>query len=251
MIWAIDIGNSRVVSGWMRDLKVVRRHAAHTQVLRASSGALRWARDLRKLGEADQVIVSSVVPPVDSVVARAVLKVFGEKADFVVPGDPKLGIEIRYKKPREVGADRVVNSLAAKHLYGAPVIVVDYGTGTTFDVVDKTGAYRGGVIVPGIGMSLKAMHDQTAKLPLVKFAKVKKTVGRTTTEAIRSGIYYGTLGETREILSRIRKELGAARCPAVATGGWCHVFENTGLFREIKPDLTLMGLALAAGRMHA
>jgi type III pantothenate kinase len=251
MIWAIDIGNSRVVSGWMRHLKVVRRHAAVTQVFRSSSSALSWARALRKLGEADHVIVSSVVPPVDSVVAKAVLNVFGKKADFVVPGDSKLGIEIRYKKPREVGADRVVNSLAARHLFGAPVIVVDYGTGTTFDVVDKSGAYLGGVIVPGIGMSLKAMHDQTAKLPLVKFAKVKKTVGRTTTEAIRSGIYYGTLGETREILSRIRKELGSAQCPAVATGGWCHVFEDAGLFREIEPDLTLLGMALAAGRLHA
>jgi type III pantothenate kinase len=250
MIWAIDIGNSRVVSGWMRDLKVVRRHTAETLRLRDLSGALGWARALRKLGGAEQVIVSSVVPPVDSAVGKALLRVFGGKADFIVPGDPKLGIRVRYKKPREVGADRVVNSLAAKYLYGAPVIVVDYGTGTTFDVVDKAGAYQGGVIVPGIGMSLRAMHDQTAKLPLVKFAKVKKTVGRTTTEAIRSGIYYGTLGETREILSRIRKELGAA-APAVATGGWCHVFEDTGLFREIEPDLTLMGMALAAGRIHA
>jgi len=162
----------------------------------------------------------------------------------VAPGRPDLGIAVRIQKPKEVGADRVVNSLAARHLYGAPVIVVDYGTGTTFDVVDPRGAYAGGVIVPGIGMSLKAMHDQTAKLPLVKFAKVRRTIGRNTADAIRSGIYFGTMGETREILARLRAELRAPRCPAVATGGWCRVFEGSGLFKKIEPDLTLMGMAL-------
>ncbi|MGH7739262.1 MAG: type III pantothenate kinase, partial [bacterium] len=197
MIWAIDIGNSRVVSGRMRGLRVQRRHQAETKTLKHFSTALRWARLIRRWGDADLVVVSSVVPPVDRLVSRAVEAVFGRRPDFVVPGKKELGIPVRYKRPREVGADRLVNSLAARHLYGAPVIVVDYGTGTTFDVVDKKGAYLGGVIVPGIGMSLKAMHEQTAKLPLVRFSKVRRTVGRTTADAIRSGIYYGTLGETR------------------------------------------------------
>jgi type III pantothenate kinase len=252
MIWAIDIGNSRVVSGWMRDLKVIRRHAAETKTLRKLSTALAWAKALRRLGGGSDLglVISSVVPPVDQNVAQALLKSFGFKPDFVLPGKRDLGIKVHYERPQEVGADRVVNSLAARHLFGAPVIVVDYGTGTTFDVVDKQGAYRGGVIVPGIGMSLKAMHDQTAKLPLVKFSKVKKTVGRNTADAIRSGIYYGTLGETREILLRIRKELGAA-APAVATGGWCHVFKDAGLFQKIEPDLTLIGLALFRQGLHA
>ncbi|HET9870437.1 MAG TPA: type III pantothenate kinase [bacterium] len=246
MIWAVDIGNSRTVSGRLKGLRVLRRRTAPTPPLRGLSAARAWARGLKRLGGADRVVVSSVVPPVDGPVRRALGEVFGRRPDFVVPGDPGLSIPVRYRRPREVGADRVVNGLAARHLFGAPVIVVDYGTGTTFDVVDAAGAYRGGVIVPGIGMSLKAMHDQTAKLPLVRFAKVRRTVGRTTADAIRSGIYYGTLGETREILARIRAELGAPRCPAVATGGWCGVFRGSGLFKAIAPDLTLQGLSLFA-----
>jgi len=250
MIWAIDIGNSRAVSGWMSHLKVLKRHDFKTMDLRKQKDAFRWAKQLKRLGTAESFIVSSVVPPVDEKVRKAIGVIFRKKTDFVDPTRKNLGIGIRYKRPKEVGADRIVNSLAAKHLYGAPVIVVDFGTGTTFDVVDCRGAYRGGVIVPGIGMSLKAMHDQTAKLPLVKYAKVQKVIGQTTEDAIRSGIYYGTIGEAKEILRRIRKELGV-KAPAVATGGWCHIFKNADLFNHIEPDITLIGMAILARRNHA
>jgi len=250
MIWAIDVGNSRVVSGWMEQLRVLKHHEFETATLRRPAGALKWARELKRRGNAGSLVVSSVVPPVDRGIRRTLRLVFGVEPAFVDPTSKNMGIPIRYKRPREVGADRIVNSLAARHLYGAPVIVVDYGTGTTFDVIDRQGAYRGGVIVPGIGMSLKAMHDQTAKLPLVKYAKVRRAIGQTTAEAMRSGIYYGTIGETREILQRIREELGA-RAPALATGGWCHIFKNTGLFHRIEPDITLIGMALWARRNHA
>ncbi len=242
MFWSVDIGNSRAVSGYMRGIHPVRKTFVETSRLRTLSGALRWAKGLQKKGPGEGFIIASVVPAVDGMVRMAVEKASGQAPFFVNPlRNP--GISIHYRKPREVGADRIVNSIAAKKIFGAPVIVVDYGTATTFDVVDGGGAYRGGVIWPGIGMSLKALHQQTAKLPLVTFAKTRSAVGTTTKDGIRSGLYLGTLGATREILSRIRKQLGST-APAVATGGFCRLFEGTGLYSRIEPDLTLKGLAM-------
>jgi type III pantothenate kinase len=183
-----------------------------------------------------------VVPRTDENVRKALSETFQKPPLFVdVRRDP--GLPVHYKNPTEIGADRVINSLAARKLYGAPVIVVDYGTATTFDIVDSQGGYHGGVILPGGGISLQALHEKTAKLPLVPFAKVKNPIGLTTQEGILSGIYFGTLGATREILRGIRKQL-RRQAPAVATGGWCEVFRGTTLFRRINPDLTLIGLSL-------
>src|SRR5208282_2226850 len=130
------------------------------------------------------------------------------------------------------------------------VIVVDYGTGTTFDVVNKAGDYFGGAILPGLGISVRALHEFTAKIPLVKFEKVNFAIGRTTEEAVRSGVYHGAIGTTKELLLSIRKELGA-KAPAIATGGFCEVFRQTGLFQRIEPDLTLKGIAAIWRGNHA
>ncbi len=242
MFWAVDIGNSRTVSGHMRDNRVFRKSNVDTGRLRTLSGALRWARSLQKIGPNKGFIIASVVPAVNGPVREA-LQIATRRAPFYVDPLKEPGITIHYRKPAEVGADRIVNSIAAKKIFGAPVIVVDYGTATTFDVVDKAGAYRGGVIWPGIGMSLKALHNQTAKLPLVTFARTRNAVGSTTRDGIRSGLYFGTLGATREILLRIRKQLGSV-APAIATGGYCHWFKGTNVFHHIEPDLTLIGLAM-------
>jgi type III pantothenate kinase len=242
MLIAVDIGNSRTVSGQLRGQKVLRRSAIPTRNLRTLSQARRWAQALKKAWGGPDTVVSSVVPGVDSNVKRALREAFQVAPLFVdVKKDP--GLPVHYKKPSEIGADRVVNALAAKTLYGAPVIVVDYGTATTFDIVDAQGGYKGGVILPGVGISLQALHEKTAKLPLIPFAKVNKPIGLTTQEGIRSGIYFGTRGATREILQGIRKQLGKA-APAVATGGWCGVFRGSPIFRHINPDLTLIGLFL-------
>ncbi len=161
----------------------------------------------------------------------------------------RLGFKVHVKKPAQVGADRLANAVAAKEILGAPSIVVDYGTGTTFDVVDRSGAYGGGAILPGLGISLRALHDFTAKIPLVKFEIGHKAIGRTTEEAVRSGIYHGAIGTTRELLQKIRKELGV-KAPALATGGWSGVFRKSGLFLRIEPDLTLKGMALIWRKYH-
>lgn len=249
MIWAVLIGNTRCVSALMRGTRVVKRHIVPTDRLRKGPGVLLWANSLRKKSKAEGVIVASVVPPVDRAAQGAIQKVFGTKPEFVT-AQSQLGIKVRVKKPAQVGADRLANAVAAMEFYGAPSIVVDLGTGTTFDVVDKSGAYCGGAILPGLGISLRALHDFTAKIPLVQFEPVRYAIGRTTEEAVRSGIYHGAIGTTRELLSKIRGELGAM-APAVATGGWCRVFKGTRLFPHIEPDLTLKGLALIWRNSHA
>ena len=180
------------------------------------------------------MIVASVVPAVDKAVRNSIQRYFGWKPVFV-RADGRLGIAVNVKKPSQVGADRLANAVAAKEIYGAPAIVVDYGTGTTFDVVDKKGAYCGGAILPGLGISLRALHDFTAKIPLVKFERDKVAIGRTTEEAVRSGIYHGAIGTTRELLLKIRKELGE-EAPAIATGGWCGAFKKSRLFQRIEPE---------------
>jgi type III pantothenate kinase len=247
MIWAVDIGNTRTVSGLMLENDVVRHDFEPTLHLRSAAGARVWAKRLAQRGRSRGVVVSSVVPPVDAAVRKVLEAAFGFKPLFVT-SDLDLGFPIVYKNPREVGADRIMNGLAARELYGAPVVVVDYGTATTFDVVDARGRYVGGVILPGIGISLAALHRYTAKLPTVSFQKVRNAVGRTTREAMRSGVYHGAVGQTREILLAVRKELGRV-APSVATGGWCHLFEDSGLFQHISPDLTLKGMAVLWRRL--
>jgi type III pantothenate kinase len=249
MIWAVDIGNSSTVSGCMKERVVLERDSIPTRQLMSLSGAGKWVKRLQRLARVDDFIVSSVVPTVDGKVRKAIHQATG-KAPFRVDARKNAGIPVHYRNRSEVGADRVMNSLAARELYGAPIIVVDYGTATTFDVVDIHGAYCGGVILAGIGLSVKALHEQTAKLPLIDFTPVDRPIGTTTQEGIRSGLYYGTLGATREILLRLRKQLGRV-APAVATGGWCSHFADTHVFHHIEPDLTLIGMSILWRKLHA
>jgi len=246
MLWAIDIGNTCATSGLLVDGKIARHAETPTTDLLGASGALRWARSLRKQGSAEGFAVSSVVPKCDAPVAEAIRKVFGASALFVTP-EMDLGIRLRVKSPGEVGADRIVNALAARALFGSPCIVADFGTATTFDVVDRHGDYLGGSILPGIRTAFRALHSFTAKLPEVGFKPAQRAIGRSTEEAMRSGVWFGAIGQVREVLLRIRKEMGVV-APAVATGGFCRAFAETGIFRHVEPDLTLLGLSLVLKR---
>ncbi len=247
MIWAVLIGNTRLVAGLMKNGAALQKIATPTSSVRSAAGALKWARSLRRRSGSEGVMVASVVPPVDAIVRKALRASFGRSPLFLTYRNAGIGVKVR--KPFEVGADRLANALAARELFGAPSIVADYGTGTTFDVVDKRGCYRGGAILPGLGISLRALHEFTAKIPLVRFQKAGRALGRDTLEAVRSGIYHGAIGATRELLTGIRRELGA-KAPAIATGGWCHVFSDSKLFRLIEPDLTLKGLELAWNKLR-
>jgi type III pantothenate kinase len=249
MIWAVLIGNTRTVSALMRGNSILEKEIVPTVALKSAKAARLWAKKLEKLSKVEGIVVASVVPPVDKNVGKSLRKVFGLKPHFVTHKTP-MGVKVKVKKPAQVGADRLANAVAAKEFYGSPVIVVDYGTGTTFDVVDGSGAYCGGAILPGLGISVRALHEFTAKIPLIKFEKVSFAVGRTTEEAVRSGVYHGAIGTTKELLYRIRKEL-KKNAPAIATGGFCEVFKNTGLFRYVEPDLTLKGIAAIWRRINA
>ncbi len=249
MIWTLLVGNTRTVACLMKGERIVSRRVIKTLVLRSEAGSLSFFKGLAKVRGVKGIIIASVVPPVDGRLKRMSKKLLGSTPHFVTYRSP-LGGRVGVLKPSQAGADRLANAVAARELYGKPSIVVDYGTGTTFDVVDRQGAYVGGAILPGIGISLRALHDFTAKIPKVPFEKTRKAVGRTTEAAVRSGVYYGALGTTRELLREIRREIGP-KAPAIATGGWCRLFRSSGLFDHIDPDLTQKGMAHIWRNLHA
>src|ERR1051325_5650630 len=164
------------------------------------------------------IIISSVVPPMDSTLREVCEKYFHLKPLFVEPG-VRTGMPIHYDNPQEVGADRIVNGVAAFEKYGGPCVVVDFGTATTFDAVSRKGEYLGGVISPGIGLSADALFARTARFPRVDIRKPSKVVGTNTIASLQSGLYYGYLGLVDGILERLVAELGP-ETKVVATGGF-------------------------------
>src|SRR6202162_5991859 len=163
------------------------------------------------------IVISSVVPPLDSVLRQVCERYFNTKPLFIEPG-VKTGMQVLYDNPAEVGADRIVNSVAAFEKYGGPCIVVDFGTATTFDVVSRKGEYMGGVITPGIGISADALFQHTARLPRVDVRKPPRVLATNTVHSLQSGLYYGYLGLIDGILERLIAELGE-NVNIVATGG--------------------------------
>ncbi len=161
------------------------------------------------------------------------------------------GFEIKIDNPNEVGADRLLNTLAGGRHFGGPLIVVDFGTATTFDVVDKDGAYLGGVIAPGINMSLEALHQAAARLPRIGIGRPQAVIGTSTVPAMQSGLYWGYVGLIEGLIARIKAEYGGPM-KVIATGGLAPLFsEGTMQIERIEPDLTLDGLYLLAERNPA
>lgn len=248
MLLAIDVGNTHTVLG----------------LFEGSERRAHWRIGTRKDGTADEwrvlfgalfasggfqpsavggAIVASVVPDLDPVIRETVRRITETEPLFVAPG-MKTGVPILYDNPHEVGADRIVNAVAAIHRYGAPVIVVDFGTATTFDVVDRDGAYVGGVIVPGLGISAEALFQRAARLARVELRPPSRVIGRSTQESIQSGLFHGYLGLVESLTQRIRRELGAD-APLVATGGLAPVFDGwLPDCRAVDPGLTLDGLRI-------
>jgi len=189
------------------------------------------------------IIISSVVPPVDSVLREVCERYFHTKPLFVEPGI-KTGMPVLYENPGEVGADRVVNGVAAFEKYGGPCIIVDFGTATTFDAVSARGEYLGGVITPGIGISADALFERTARLPRVDIRKPPRVIGTTTVGSIQSGLYYGYLGLVDSILERMLAELGP-QTKIVATGGLAPLIgQGSKYIRAVDDLLTLEGLRI-------
>jgi type III pantothenate kinase len=189
------------------------------------------------------VILSSVVPPLAPIWERVCRKLFGRPPMVVGPGI-KTGMPVRYENPREVGADRIVNAVAAFELVGGPVIAVDFGTATTFDCISERGEYLGGAIFPGIHIAMEALFDRASMLHRVEITRPRSVIGRTTTASLQSGLLFGYAGLVDAMVERIRGELGA-HARVVATGGLAQRIANeTKTIERVEPFLTLEGLRL-------
>lgn len=189
------------------------------------------------------IVISSVVPPLDPVLRQVCERYFNLKPLFIEPG-VKTGMPVHYDNPAEVGADRIVNAVAAFEKYGGPCVVVDFGTATTFDCVSGKGEYMGGVICPGIGISADALFQRTARLPRVEIRKPARVIGSNTVGSLQSGLYYGYLGLVDGILELLLKELGP-ETPGIATGGLGSMIGTGSKYiKHVDEFLTLEGLRI-------
>jgi type III pantothenate kinase len=244
----VDVGNTNTVFGIYRgdDLVADFRLSTDTERTADEYGAMLlplFGRAGIDPASASAVIVSSVVPPLNTTLTRLSSEFFGRPPLYVEPGI-RTGMPIRYDNPAEVGADRIVNAVAAVKRYGAPVIVLDFGTATTFDVVSARGEYLGGVIAPGLGISAEALFSRAARLARVEVREPARVIGRTTQESIQSGLFHGYVALVEGLVRRVREELGVA-APVVATGGIAPVFrESLSFLDAVDPGLTLEGLRL-------
>jgi type III pantothenate kinase len=248
MLFTIDVGNTNTVLGVFRGEELVanwRLTTAREQTV-DEYGVL--TRNLFTLAGLDRdaitgVIISSVVPPVNWTLAEMARVYFGKKALFVELG-VKTGMAVLVDNPSEVGADRIVNGVAAFHKYGGPCIVVDFGTAITFDAISAKGEYLGGVIAPGLGISSEALFARAARLPRVEIKDPGKVIGTNTITHMQAGLYYGAVDMVDGMLARMKKELGES-VKVVATGGQARLVAKGSKHIEHTDDfLTLTGLRL-------
>ena len=248
MLLVIDVGNTNMVLGVYKDTELLDHWRIATDRQRTTDEygvlirELFYLNDLRA-DDINAIIISSVVPPVVPTLERMCQRYFGLSPLLIGPG-VKTGMDIRSDNPREVGADRIVNAVAAYEKYGGPVIIVDFGTATTFCAVDAKGVYLGGSICPGIGISTEALVQRTAKLPRIELKRTDSVICRNTIESMQAGVFYGFVGQVEGIVSRMRRELDMS-ARVVATGGLAVVIAPaTKAIDVVEPMLTLEGLRI-------
>lgn len=247
MLLAIDIGNTSIKVGIFDHDNLIMNWQLATELNRQSDeyGMLLLSLLSNKkinAADIDGVVLCSVVPPLVSTFQKTSQKYLCI-SPLTIEAGIRTGVRICVENPRELGADRVVNAVAAHSLYGESVIVIDLGTATTFDVISKDGDYIGGVIAPGVGIASEALFLHTAALPRIEFSQPLEVIGRNTISAMQSGIFYGYIGLIENILKQIENCL-ACKTTIVATGGYAQLINEIMAIDKIEPNLTLIGLQL-------
>jgi type III pantothenate kinase len=238
---AIDVGNTQTALGLFEDGALARSWRLATEPQRTGDELGLFLGGLLELSSLEGISLASTVP--------TLIRSYEELATgagvrlLVLGPGTKTGIPIRYDDPREVGPDRIANAVAARGRYGAPSIVVDFGTSTNFDVVSPAGEYVGGVLAPGIEVSMDALFERAARLVKVDFVAPENAIGKTTESALRSGLVYGFAGQIDGIVERIRAELGDEAAPVIATGGLAELIApHANTIDRVDAYLTLEGL---------
>ena len=257
MLLAIDVGNTNVVFALFEGPEIRARWRIATDPRRTGDEYAVWLMQLLEIEGIDRAAIAQII--VSTVVPRALhnLKVLADHYFGLTPmiageGAARWGIEIDVEEPQSLGADRAVNAVAAHAKYQGDLIVVDFGTATTFDVVDFNGAYKGGIIAPGVNLSLEALVANTAKLPRIAIEAPRggSVIGRNTQDQMLIGVFWGYVALIEGLIARLRNEIGRP-AKVVATGGLAILFDtHTDIFDAVDADLTLEGLAMIAQRAH-
>ncbi len=248
MIFVVDVGNTNIVLGVYEDnaLKYHWRIATSKQKTEDEYGMViknLFDHEGVLFSDIDGIIISSVVPPIMFALEQMCKKYFKQEPIIIGPGI-KTGLNIKYENPREVGADRIVNAVAAIHEYGGPLVIVDFGTATTYCYVNEEKQYMGGAIAPGIGISTEALYTRASKLPRIEITKPPHVIGKNTVHAMQAGIFYGYVGQVDEIVRRM-KEQSKVEPKVIATGGLATLIaEESRTIDIVDPLLTLNGLHL-------
>lgn len=248
LIFVIDVGNTNMVLGVYENDKLKHYWRIETNRNRTEDEYGMVIKNLfvhegLSFSSIHGMIISSVVPPIMLALERMCKRYFNIKPLIVGPG-VKTGLDIKYENPREVGADRIVNAVAAIHEYGSPLIIVDFGTATTYCYINEHKQYMGGAIAPGIHISTEALYSKAAKLPRIEIVRPNSVIGKNTVSSMQSGIYYGYVGQVEEIVRRI-KEKSKEKPMVIATGGLANLIaEDAKCIDIVDPLLTLKGLYL-------
>ena len=249
MILTLDVGNTNMTGGVFYEEELIATFRITTKIPRTSDEYGMMLCNLLQQNkiQPEQIkdaIICSVVPDVMHSLASAMIKYLNIKPIIVRP-NLETGLRIALPNPQQVGADRIVDAVAAYELYGGPVLVLDYGTATTYDLVDASGAFIGGITAPGIGISAKALWEDAAKLPKIEIAKPENVIGNDTITSMQSGLVYGQIGQAEYLIRKVKEESKLDNIKVVATGGLGRIIaEGTDAIDIYDPNLTLKGIYL-------